>query len=150
MLRTVNVALEFHTLLMNTPQLAEGENLESAAVCKDVSVPVTEVVKPVEGLQNFHTGPQIEMIRVPQNQVVSYLGYIVVMDALYRAVGSHRHECRSLYNSVGKSYLPCPGLARSILMLELENPCHNHCLLRKAPINVVSTIITMNGIRVPH
>ena len=144
------MALEFHTLFMNAPQLTEGENLESAAVCKDIAVPVAEVVKSIEGLQDFNTRSQIEMISVSQNQVVPYLGHIVVMDALDRAVCSHRHESRSLHNSVRKGYLPCPCLARCILMLEFENPCHNHCLLRKAPITVVSTIITMNGIRVPH
>ena len=105
------MALELDALLVYASELAEGEYLESAAVREDVAVPVAEVMKAVEGLEDLDSGSEIEMVCISENQVVADFGHIIMMDGLDRSVGSHRHKGRGLDHAVREPYLPCSGLA---------------------------------------
>jgi hypothetical protein len=67
------VTVKVDAFFRNTPQFREGKDLESAAVCQDRTVPAHELVQIATLLDHFQTGPQKEVVSVPQDHLSAYL-----------------------------------------------------------------------------
>ena len=55
---------ESHALFCNFPQMSQAEHLEAAAVCKDGSVPIHELVQAARFPYDLVARPQIQVIGV--------------------------------------------------------------------------------------
>jgi hypothetical protein len=79
-------------------------------------VPVGKSVETPEFFKNFQAWPEIEVIGIAQNQLVSDFFYFIVVDAFHRTIGTYRHESGCLDLSMGKGKDPESCIASSVLM----------------------------------
>ena len=111
--RAVEVAAERHAVLVDDPQVAKRDDLEPARVGEDRAIPVHEPMQPAEPLDPFVARPQVEVVRVGQDDRGARLADVVRAERLDRGVGADRHELRRLDDAMGQGQLPgpCPRLA---------------------------------------
>jgi len=96
-LAAVDVAAEGNALVGEFAIVGKGKDLKAAAIGQDGTVPTVELVQSSCTLDDVHTGSQIEVIGVTQDNL--RLDIISQFRHLYRLDGAHRangHEDRGL------------------------------------------------------
>ena len=93
-LRAVDVTLELDALLGYGAQGGEREDLESARVGEDRTVPAHELVQSAELAHQLVAGPQMQMIRVGEDHLRVHRPKIVGVQRLDRGERADRHERR--------------------------------------------------------
>jgi hypothetical protein len=79
-------------------------------------IPIAEFVQSSVVLEDLNARSEIEMIGITEDQIVTHVGYSIVIHAFDRTIGSHRHECRSYDIAMGKRDDSTTGIAPCILM----------------------------------
>src|SRR5215468_1055111 len=92
---------EIYSLLADLPEIAQAENLKTAGVCKQRSLPAHEFVESTQVAHQLVPGAQIEMVGVAENDLRAQLFQHILRNALHRSSSSHRHEDRRLHLAVG-------------------------------------------------
>ena len=97
MLAAIDVAAEGHPLVSQFAVLGKGEDLEAAAVGQDGTVPPVELVQASGTLDDVHTGTQVQVIGVAQDDLgLDVLAQFGHMDSLDGSHGAYWHEDRGL------------------------------------------------------
>ena len=103
------VAAERHAVVVDGVEVVERDDLEPAGVGEDRPVPAHEAVEAPEPLDPLVAGPQVEVVRVGQDDLRPDLVEVVRMERLHRRVRADRHEHRRLHAPVGQVEAPHPG-----------------------------------------
>ncbi len=125
-LAAVDVAAEGDSLLPHLAEVAEGKNLETAAVHEDRSVPRHEPVQPAHFFENVYPGAEVEVIGVGERDLGAELLQLTGFDTLDRTHRADRHEIGGLHRSViGFNHAPprTPGGCRNTKELPHLSPC---------------------------
>ena len=80
----IEMRLKAHTLVRHFAQFGETENLKSAAVRQDGSVPPGEPMQSTHLSHNLMSRPEIEVIGIVQHETKTELLQIDRIDPLYR------------------------------------------------------------------
>ena len=112
--RAVEVAAERHAVVVDDPQVAERDDLEAAGVGQDRPVPGHEPMQAAEPLDPLVAGPQVEVVRVGQDDRRADLDEVVRVERLDRGVRADRHELRRLDDPVGQRQPPEPRPGRAV------------------------------------
>ncbi len=122
----VQMRLKRIPLLGNPGEFGQRENLKAAAVGQNRMVPVHEAVQAAEMVDHLASGPQIEMIRVAQNNLSPDRFQLLGGHGLDRGLSPHRHEDGRLDVAVAGGQQSRAGLRRSVLVLKCKHrsiPC---------------------------
>ena len=106
MRRAVEVRAERHTFLVDFAQFVEAEDLKSARVGQDRPPPRHESMQPAHPSHGLNPWPQVEVIRIAENDVRAQLFERVLRHAFDRRHRSHRHEHRCLDLGVRSEQAP--------------------------------------------
>ena len=112
--RTVDMGLKSRPLFRDPPQGAEAEDLESAAVGQNGAGPVHEPVQPSQIGDQAVSRPQIEMVRVAEDDVRPEVADLLRRQPLHGALRADRHEGRRSHIAVRRSDCPHPGCAAGV------------------------------------
>ena len=92
MARAVKVGLETNPFLADFAEFTEAEDLKTAAVREDGTLPVHKGVQPPELPDQFVARTQIKMIGITQNNLGPEVEQRFGQHPLDRALGSHWHK----------------------------------------------------------
>jgi len=120
------MVLKMHSLLRDSAKLREGENLKSATVCKNGSVPTHEAVKSPKLLDDFLTRPHMEVVGIAKNDLRSKRSEFIGRDGLDSGLSAHRHEDGRLHVGAPGVQDPSPSLARRIGLKKGEGRFRTH------------------------
>ena len=109
---------EIHALLLDLAQRPQAEHLKAAGIGEDRSVPRHEPMQSPELAHEVGSGPQQEVVGVPQEDLGPGLAHVVGAQALDRALGADRHEGRRIHHTVRRRE-PAPA-GRAVGGEELE------------------------------
>ena len=112
--RPIEVAAERDAVLVDDPQVAQRDDLEAARIGQDRAVPVHEPVQPAEPLDPVVPGPQVQVVRVGQDDRRARVADVVGRQGLDRRVRADGHELGRLDDAVGQRQAPGPGPGRAI------------------------------------
>lgn len=104
----------------------EAENLKASTIGQNRFVPLHERMQTTEVAQNVFSGPQIEMVRVAQNNLSAHFVQFPGGYRFHCTDRSHGHERRSFHDPVGQSEAspPCKSAAT-----KLSKGFHRFCHL---------------------
>ena len=89
------MAAEMRPFFGQLAPVGQAENLKAARVGQDRAVPAVEAVETSGTLENFGSGPQIEVVGIAQNDLRLYVvAELVAVDGLDRPDRAHGHEDR--------------------------------------------------------
>ena len=91
---------EVRAFLVNRPPIDEAEYLIAAAIRQDRTRPADKPVQTTAARDQIVAGPQIQVIRVAQQDLRTEAFEIPVRDTLDGALGADRHEGRRLDRAV--------------------------------------------------
>ena len=118
MARAVDMRLKMATLLLQFATRCKREDLKTSAIRKHRLVPSRETMHTARLLQNFHSGAEVEVIGVCQDNLsLCLVANITMKDALHRRCGTHRHKYRGLNYTVIGNYFSRTRVGCCILML---------------------------------
>jgi hypothetical protein len=115
---------ELHAAITHLAQLGQAHHLKSAAVRQDGAGPSHEAVQAAHLAHCLHPGPQVEVIRVREQDVGARGAQLIGRQRFDRADGADRHECRGQHVAVRGGETSCAGRRRAILGFELERESH--------------------------
>ena len=108
----VHMGVEADALLLDLPQLGQGENLETAAVGENGAVPVHEPVQAAHLLDQSVAGAHMKVVGIGKLHLAANGFQVVCREgALNGPLGAHIHEYRGLDGAVGRLQLAPAGLA---------------------------------------
>ncbi len=107
--RAVEVAAERHPVVVDRVEVVERDDLESAGVGEDRPVPAHEPVQAAKPLDPLVARPQVEVVRVGQDDLRPDLLEVVGVERLHRRVRPHRHERGRVDAPVGQVESPDAG-----------------------------------------
>ena len=112
--RPVEMAAERDAVLVHDPQVAQRDDLEAARVGQDRAVPVHEPMQPAEPRDPVVAGPQVQVVRVGEDDRGARVADVVGRQRLDRRVRPDRHELGRLDDAVGQRQAPGPGPGRAV------------------------------------
>ena len=119
MARTVDMGLEMTPLLLKFAAARQREDLKAAAVGEHRPVPGREAVHAARPLENIHTGTQIKVVGVGQDDLgPGFVAHVAVEDTLDGRRRTYGHEDRGLHHAVIGLQFTRPRLRRRVFMLE--------------------------------
>jgi hypothetical protein len=98
---TVNVGTEHRPFIVYFPKRGQGKNLEPAGVGEDIPVPIHKLMKPTGGGYYLGSGPEVQMVGIGQDDLKSYLLYVIFGEGFDGSVGSYGHKYRGKYRAMG-------------------------------------------------
>jgi len=114
----VNVRTEKGSFFVQPHQIGERENLKSATVGQDRSIPTEKPVQSAEIMDNLFTGSKRKMIGITQNHFGTSLFELSDFDPFDGSERSDGHKRREFDGSVSRLESPSPGVAAIVLMDE--------------------------------
>lgn len=112
--------LERHTFLFDFPEMVQAENLIAAAVGKDRLVPSDELVQSTGRLDDLCSWPEIQMVRVSQDDLGANLGELALLNSLDAPLCSDRHEHWRLDGPVSRFEHPSSGITICCQQFKLQ------------------------------
>lgn len=95
----------------------QRKHLISSAIRQHRSVPAAKLMKTSRFPNNLNSRPQIQMVRIPQNNLCLYVFHqISVEQTSYGCQRAYRHKNRSIYLPMIRNQLPGTGPASRIFM----------------------------------
>ena len=123
MLGTVDMATELASLLAQLADACQGENLETARVGQDGTVPCVELMQATSLTQGIKTRTQVQVVGVAQDNLSLHLfAEFREMNTLHATTGTYGHEDGCLDLSVVCGDNACAGTTVWVCMLQFE--CH--------------------------
>ena len=93
----VDVALEVDALLGDPPEAFQREDLKASRVGEHRALPRGEPVEPAHRLDHFLAGPEVEVVRVAENDLGAGAAHVGRAEAADDPMGADRHERRRLH-----------------------------------------------------
>ena len=118
------MGLEGDAILGNARQIAQAEDLETAAVGEDGQAPAHELVQPAEAADELVAGPQVEVIGVAEDDRGAAVEQIAGAQGFYGRLRAHRHEYRRVDDAVRRFQAPEAGLAARVATKDIK--CQRH------------------------
>ena len=112
--------LELDALLVDRAKLGQRENLESARIGEDWSIPAHELVKPAHLAYDLVAGAKVEMVGVAKDHRGAHSHEVVGVQRLYSGESSDRHERRRIDGTVRRRKNAGARGAGAALDLEIE------------------------------
>src|SRR5262245_38842801 len=109
-----------HGFLVEVYELCEAEDLESAAVRQDRSVPTHELGKAPELSDHIHTRPKEKVVGVGEHDLGAEAAQLLWRDPLHRTDRSDGHERGRLDGSACGHDATRPSSARRVSSKHLE------------------------------
>ena len=103
---------ELHALLGDLPDTAKREDLESARIGQDRTIPVHEVMQPLMEPNHFKPRTEPEVEGVAQNDLGTVVLQLLRRHRLHGAAGADRHEDRRLHDAVIQVQFTAAGFDR--------------------------------------
>ena len=121
--RAVEVRAKAYPVFTHPAQVLEAEDLIPTAVSQNRAVPPHEALQPAGLFDEFHAGPQIQVIGVRQYDLGTDLAQLTGGHCLDRPLGCHRHERRSGHGpmSGGQGPETCLGVGVFLYRRETEH-----------------------------
>ena len=105
----VEVRLELGSVFGNPSTFSKAEHLIPAAVGQDGSVPSREAVQTSKLANELIAGTQVEVIRVPQDDLSARILHVLEEHSLHGSLRPHRHEGGCLDDAMRRGKLAEPG-----------------------------------------
>ena len=118
--RAIEVAFEGSGLFGDLVQIAEAEDLETAAVGEDRAVPEHHAVKAAEFFDDFVTGAEAKVIGVGEDHLRAGPDELIGRQSFDRGLCPHRHEGGGLDFAPGGTKRPSPRAGGPVGAAELE------------------------------
>src|SRR5436190_9175043 len=96
----VDVRSKFDPLFSDLPQLLHTEYLIAAGIRQDGAVPAHERVEPPHFLYDFHPRPEVEMVRVTQDQLRPQLLEVLTEQCFDGALSPNRGKDRCIHRTM--------------------------------------------------
>jgi hypothetical protein len=109
MRRAVEVGGEGDTVVIDSSQIRQREDLEPARIGQDRPVPAHEPMQPAEPRDPFRRRPQVEVVGVPQDHLRAGGVQVARSQRLHRGLGADRHELGRVNRAVRCDNAPQPG-----------------------------------------
>src|SRR5881397_942354 len=113
--------LKFDAVLSDLAQFRERENLISAAIRQNWSIPIHEFVQAAKMFDHIQSRPNKKMIGISKNDLRLEFMQLSRRDGFHRPLRPHRHKRRRLDYAVQCSYSPTSRFRLSILRKKLEH-----------------------------
>lgn len=127
MSRAVYVRVKLDTIVTQLAKRVQTEDLKSAAVRQDRTLPGHESVQAAELIDGNVTGPQIEMIGVAENDRRAGLFEHLLREGLDRSLGAYGHEHRRVNHAVRRGDASHPGGSSGVGSDPFECDLVVHC-----------------------
>ncbi|MNV27675.1 hypothetical protein D3C71_1188310 [compost metagenome] len=101
--------------------MRQREHLEAARVGEDRPIPAAEAMQAAVVADHIQARAQIQVEGVAKDDLGAKRTDLLRQDALHRAVGADRHECRGLHGAAREGQLATAGAAIGVLELELQS-----------------------------
>ena len=116
----VGVSTKYGRFIRDFGPLSETEQLKAAAVSKDGAIPTHELVQSTELFDDHFAGPHGKMVSVGQHDLSSSGRKLARLQALYRALRTHRHKCRCFDTAVCRVKRSSTSQTAGIDMMQLK------------------------------
>ena len=113
--------LKFDAVLSDLAQFRERENLISAAIRQNWSIPIHEFVQAAKMFDHIQSRPNKQVIGISKNDLRLEFMQLSRRDGFHRPLRPHRHKRRRLDYAVQCSYSPTSRFRLSILRKKLEH-----------------------------
>src|SRR3989304_532742 len=130
MFRPIHRGPEYHAVSCDLSQLCKAEDLITAAVGKDRTIPADEPVEPSQFRDKTAARLEIEVKGIPQDDLRPAVTDLFRRNPLYRTGSAHRHEYRRVHSAMRRGQPPCPCLGAAVFCYDLK--FHYSHLLRCA------------------
>jgi hypothetical protein len=107
--RTVDMALEGYTVVVDLAGLRQGKDLKPARVGQHGTMPLHELVQAAHVAHKLISGPQIEMIRIAQHERSIDVPEMLRGQGLDRCLRTHRGKDRRDEVTMRGGKNPCAG-----------------------------------------
>src|SRR5579885_2593070 len=97
----VDMRLKLDAVFLQLSEFREAKDLETAGVGQDRAVPAHELVETSEFLDRLVSGPEHQVICIPQNNLRPEFFQIIDGHGLDRGIGADGHENRRFEGAVG-------------------------------------------------
>src|SRR5438128_11130487 len=94
----IQMRLKSNTVIADLAQRAETEDLITAAVGQDRSVPSHELMQAAQFCNGFMAWPQGEMVRIAKQNHNMQVSYLIRRNTLHGRLRSDRHEDRRYHD----------------------------------------------------
>src|SRR5262245_28510416 len=123
-----------HGFLVEVYELCEAEDLESAAVRQDRSVPTHELGEAPELSDHIHTRPKVKVVGVGEHDLGTEASQLLWRDPLHRTDRADGHECGRLHGSACGHDAARPSSARRVSLKRLEaERARGHVISMESP-----------------
>lgn len=112
---------KLNTMSLDLPNLRQTEHLESAAIRQDGFLPIDEFVQAPGGTDDVHSGPDVQMIRIAQDDLRPHLVQFAGINSLYAALGAHGHINRRIDDPMRGCQPAQAGFRKPICFQEFEH-----------------------------
>ena len=99
--RPVDVALEFHAILVDLPKPLEGEHLEPPGIGEQGTVPAHEAMQSAERGDDILTGTDVQVVGVGEHEARAGGPEVGRRQRPHGSLRADRHEHRGLDDPVG-------------------------------------------------
>jgi hypothetical protein len=96
----IHMTLKLDAVFFDPPKALQGKHLKPTGVGQHRAIPRGEPMEPAKTSNHLFARAQVQVVRVPQNDLGTGSTYIVGTETADDSVGSHRHEGRRLHFSV--------------------------------------------------
>src|SRR6266852_4214324 len=122
MRRPVQMGTKRHTFFRHLAQFVQTENLEAPGVGENCARPGHEAMQPAHPADFLHSGPQVKMVGISQQNLDAKLLKNVLRNAFDRSQGPYRHEHRRFHDPVRRKQPSSAGCAA--LRIDLKESGH--------------------------
>src|SRR5438067_7428264 len=112
---------KFDAVLSDLAQFRERENLISAAIRQNWSIPIHEFVQAAKMFDHIQSRPNKQVIGISKNDLRLKFMQLSRRDGFHRPLRPYRHKRRCLDYAVHCSYSPTSRFRLSILRKKLEH-----------------------------
>ena len=131
----VDVRAKRHSVFADAHVPGQTENLESAAVGQDRSVPTHEPMQPARGDEGLQTRSQHEVVGIGEDDLRPGGTDLLRQQRLDRGLGANRHECRGLDHSMSRGHpaaaSPAGAIRWQATRTGTAEACHRRLRLRR-------------------
>jgi len=115
------VRAELDAVRLDFADFGQAENLEAAAIGQDRFVPVHEPMQTAGGGDDFESGPDVQMVRVAEDDLGATLDEFARVHGLDGGLGAHGHVNRRFHGAARRGQATQPRLRSEIGLEEFEH-----------------------------
>ncbi len=118
---SVDVRAKLGSLLVDRDPVSEAEDLETAAVGQERTVPAHEVVQSSQLLNHLGPGAEGQVVGIGQDQLSAAGGQLSGGEAFDGALRADRHEGRHLHHASRRGQGAAPSVTQPVKLLDAKS-----------------------------